>query len=184
MLKSRGQKQRDTARGVLVSMARLLGPRSLGMVVDALVGACPPRGYTAHVLGFTLHAVLEGLLADGAPGPNGPAAYVDESLGMLLPLVEADLFTDLAEEKEASPSSPPASSLPPPSLALLLRCTVASGVGAVIEAVRSWGCRPPTSQRRTRRQRSAARTTRSTCCVSPSPFRRARSCCCRRSAAA
>ena len=45
-------------RTVLLSMAAELGPDYLPFVLDVLQSALPNRGYTAHVLGFTLHSVL------------------------------------------------------------------------------------------------------------------------------
>lgn len=38
-----------------------LGMPYLFFAISALHNACPARGYTAHVLGYTLHAVLETL---------------------------------------------------------------------------------------------------------------------------
>lgn len=51
-------RRRDDARAVLLSMAAELGPDYLPFVIDVLQSALPNRGYTAHVLGFTLHSVL------------------------------------------------------------------------------------------------------------------------------
>ena len=45
--------------------------------------ACPPKGYTAHVLGYTVHAVIEAVAQVGQPGCQ------DDSLLMILPLMEA-----------------------------------------------------------------------------------------------
>lgn len=53
--------RRDDARTVLVAMARELGPQYLPFVCEVLAAALPARGYTAHVLGHTVHAVVEGL---------------------------------------------------------------------------------------------------------------------------
>ena len=50
---------RDDARTVLVAMAVELGLDYLPFVVEVLQSALPARGYTAHVLGFTLHSVLD-----------------------------------------------------------------------------------------------------------------------------
>lgn len=47
-----------------------------------LHAACPPRGFTAHVLGYTLHAVVEAVAAAGTPG------CLDDSLLLILPLME------------------------------------------------------------------------------------------------
>ena len=52
---------RDDARTVLVAMARELGPLYLPFICEVLAAALPARGYTAHVLGHTVHAVVEGL---------------------------------------------------------------------------------------------------------------------------
>ena len=43
-------------------MTKELGPEYLPFVLDVLESALPPRGYMAHVLGYTLHAVLAGVV--------------------------------------------------------------------------------------------------------------------------
>ncbi len=53
--------RRDDARTVLVAMARELGPAYLPFICEVLAAALPARGYTAHVLGHTVHAVVEGM---------------------------------------------------------------------------------------------------------------------------
>ena len=58
--------------------------------------ACPPKGYTAHVLGYTVHAVVAAACSVAAPGD------LDDSLLQLLALMEADLFGDVADAKEAA----------------------------------------------------------------------------------
>ncbi len=50
--------RRDGARQVLVSMAVQLGAQYLPYVIQVLTDALPERGYTAHVLGYTVHAVV------------------------------------------------------------------------------------------------------------------------------
>ena len=52
---------RDDARTVLVAMARELGPNYLPFICEVLAASLPARGYTAHVLGHTVHAVVEGM---------------------------------------------------------------------------------------------------------------------------
>ena len=42
-------------------MARELGPAYLPFLCEVLAAALPARGYTAHVLGHTVHALVEGL---------------------------------------------------------------------------------------------------------------------------
>lgn len=44
--------------------------------------ACPPKGFTAHVLGYTINAVIEAVAQVGQPG------CLDDSLLMILPLME------------------------------------------------------------------------------------------------
>ena len=36
-----------------------LGAQYLYFAIQVLHNACPAKGYTAHVLGYTLHAILE-----------------------------------------------------------------------------------------------------------------------------
>lgn len=48
----------------------------------SLPAACPPKGFTAHVLGYTVHAVIEAVAQVGQPG------CLDDSLLMILPLME------------------------------------------------------------------------------------------------
>jgi response regulator RpfG family c-di-GMP phosphodiesterase len=50
---------RDDARNVLVAMMAELGAQYLYFAIQVLHNACPAKGYTAHVLGYTLHAILE-----------------------------------------------------------------------------------------------------------------------------
>ncbi|KAL4434124.1 hypothetical protein ABPG75_000565 [Micractinium tetrahymenae] len=96
LLKARMQSSRDSARAVLVSMVKQLGADYLPFVCEVLQSACPAKGYTAHVLGYTVHAVVEAVVAVGEPG------CLDDSLLLILPLMEADLFGDVAEAKEAA----------------------------------------------------------------------------------
>ena len=53
---------RDDARSVLVTMSVELGGTYLPFVLDVLQSALPVKGYMAPVLGYTLHAVLAGLV--------------------------------------------------------------------------------------------------------------------------
>lgn len=60
--------RRDDARNVLVAMMAELGMPYLYFAIQSLHNACPARGYTAHVLGYTLHAILE-TLSKVCPAP-------------------------------------------------------------------------------------------------------------------
>ena len=53
---------RDDARSVLVTLSVELGGSYLPFVLDVLQSALPPKGYMGPVLGYTLHAVLAGLV--------------------------------------------------------------------------------------------------------------------------
>ena len=46
-------------------MVAELGPDYLPFAVEVLESACPSKGYTAHVLGYTVHALLERLAQVG-----------------------------------------------------------------------------------------------------------------------
>ncbi len=50
---------RDDARTVYVAMVEELGPEYLGFAIGVLRSALPSRGYTGHVQGYTVHAVLQ-----------------------------------------------------------------------------------------------------------------------------
>ena len=54
--------RRDDARNVLVAMVAELGVGCLPYAVSTLRSALPPRGTAAHVLGYTLHALLAALM--------------------------------------------------------------------------------------------------------------------------
>jgi U3 small nucleolar RNA-associated protein 20 len=62
LLSSRMQSVRDDARSVLVKIVAELGPGYMQYVCDVLTLALPARGFTAHVLGYTLHACLQVLI--------------------------------------------------------------------------------------------------------------------------
>ncbi|KAL0018407.1 hypothetical protein WJX79_009395 [Trebouxia sp. C0005] len=95
LLRNRLQRIRDDARNVLVAMMAELGAEYLYFAIQVLHNACPAKGYTAHVLGYTLHAILETISKGAAPGA------LDGYLDRILPVMEADLFGDIADAKEA-----------------------------------------------------------------------------------
>lgn len=71
LLAERQQHVRDDAREVLMCLVRTLGAPYMPFICDVLHLALPSRGFTAHVLGFTLHACLAELAAHGAkPGAS------------------------------------------------------------------------------------------------------------------
>lgn len=80
LLTDRQQRVRDDARAVLVSVAKELGPAYMPYIVNVLRATLPDRGFTAHVIGYTLHAVLEAvvghLIRRRAKGGSSGAAVV------------------------------------------------------------------------------------------------------------
>lgn len=80
LLRARAQSIRDNARAVLVSMMAELGPSYLPYACHVLRASLPDRGYTAHVLGYTLHAVLEAVVkvAHGESAAAAAAAALAE----------------------------------------------------------------------------------------------------------
>ncbi|GIL90429.1 hypothetical protein Vretifemale_18038, partial [Volvox reticuliferus] len=83
LLRSRIQRVRDDARAVLVSMMAELGPRYLPYACHVLRASLPDRGFTAHVIGYTLHAVLEAVVkvSHGESAAAAAAAAVAEPAG-------------------------------------------------------------------------------------------------------
>ncbi|KAL6760906.1 armadillo-type protein [Haematococcus lacustris] len=69
LLSDRQQRVRDDARLVLVAVAKELGPHYLPYICNVLKASLRDVGFTAHVIGYTLHAVLEALV-----GPHLAAA--------------------------------------------------------------------------------------------------------------
>lgn len=59
LLAERLQSTRDGARSVLIDIVKELGPDYMQPVAAVLSAALPARGFTAHVLGYTLHACLQ-----------------------------------------------------------------------------------------------------------------------------
>lgn len=96
LLKERLQRIRDDARAVLVSMASELGAAYLPYTINVLSSALPDKGFTAHVLGYTVHAVLEAVVK------KAPACALDDVAELVLPIIEAELFGEVAAAKEAS----------------------------------------------------------------------------------
>lgn len=65
LLAERLQSTRDNARNVLINIVKELGPEYMQPVAAVLSAALPARGFTAHVLGYTLHACLQVCLSSG-----------------------------------------------------------------------------------------------------------------------
>ncbi|KAI8107974.1 hypothetical protein M9434_006006 [Picochlorum sp. BPE23] len=98
LLRMRLQRIRDDARKVLAGMAAELGPAYLTFVIQVLKTSLPLRGFTAHVLGYTFHDVLHAV----APAAQEAPGCLDACVPAMVPIIEGDLFTDIADAKEAS----------------------------------------------------------------------------------
>eukprot|EP00890_Picochlorum_soloecismus_P003078 jgi/Picsp_1/3771/NSC_06606-R1_u3 snornp protein utp20 len=98
LLKLRLQRLRDDARDILADMTKELGPMYLPFVIQVLRSSLPPRGFTAHVLGYTFHQVLQSV----APAARDNPGCLDCCIDQTLVIIEDDLFGETAEAKEAS----------------------------------------------------------------------------------
>ena len=98
LLKLRLQRLRDEARDVLSDMTKELGPMYLPFVIQVLKSSLPSRGFTAHVLGYTFHQVLQSV----APAARENPGCLDCCIDQALEIIENDLFGEIAEAKEAS----------------------------------------------------------------------------------
>ena len=67
---------RDDARNVLVAMMAEIGVKYLYYAIQTLHNACPAKGYTAHVLGYTLHSILHVLAQVHTTSPSRFAALM------------------------------------------------------------------------------------------------------------
>ncbi|GMH39887.1 hypothetical protein BSKO_07791 [Bryopsis sp. KO-2023] len=94
ILKHRRQAFREDARAVFIGMAKELGSKYLEMLMIVLKAALPEKGFSVHVLGFTMHAVLEAVAESTAAGD------ADAVVNLVLPIIDAELFGEVAEAKE------------------------------------------------------------------------------------
>ena len=94
LLKSRLQRIRDDARSVLGEMARELGPLYLAYVIQVLKTSLPSRGYMAHVIGYTLHDVLQAVVSSlKYQEPRSVSSALDACLPIMVPMIEVSLLT-------------------------------------------------------------------------------------------
>ena len=95
-LRSRAQGVRDSARAALASASAGLGAAHLPSIVSLLTTRLD-RGFMTHVLGATLHSVLDATIGveDGADPED-----VDDALEEIVPVLDADVFGRAAQERE------------------------------------------------------------------------------------
>ena len=95
-LRSRAQGVRDSARAALASASAGLGAAHLPSIVSLLTTRLD-RGFMTHVLGATLHSILDATIGveDGADPED-----VDDALEEIVPVLDADVFGRAAQERE------------------------------------------------------------------------------------
>lgn len=94
ILRSKDHDARSEARSTLVRMVVDLGEAYALPALKVLRTALQPKGYTAHVLSFTVHALLAGY------GGMNKAVVLDDAVEEVLAVIEMDIFSDTADEKE------------------------------------------------------------------------------------
>lgn len=96
VLRDRHQSSRDGARVVLGQVAQTLGSKYVHDIVKEMKGGLT-RGYQLHVLGYTVHHVLQGLAAE--PGLM-TVGSIDDAIPTLVEIFIDDCFGDVAEQKD------------------------------------------------------------------------------------
>jgi U3 small nucleolar RNA-associated protein 20 len=91
LMRSRSQATRNTTRGTLVMMMKLLGSKYLYFVIKELKSALT-RGYELHVLGYTVHSLLANLSLD--------ASCITQCGKDLIQVITDDIFGEVGLEKE------------------------------------------------------------------------------------
>lgn len=108
VLKSRNQEVRNKTRKVLTGITLELGPSYLPYMIE-VIAASLSKGYQIHVLGYTLHSLLECFVVstkkNGKDKSTSASSHTmkgafDESLSTLLPLLETDIFGQVSEERQ------------------------------------------------------------------------------------
>ena len=94
-LASHGPDVRDSAREALIGVARVVGAREMPQIIAALCTSLR-KGYQLHVLGYTLHAILERVAADPSTAPGD----LDSSVDPLVPILAEDVMGLAAEERK------------------------------------------------------------------------------------
>lgn len=95
IMRSRDQNSRDMARKAIASVCNIVGPGAFSFVVKELRRALQ-RGFFLHVLGFTVHSLLEATLEQYKPGD------LDHCVLEIMDVVMDDIFGVTGQEKEAA----------------------------------------------------------------------------------
>ena len=92
-LQSKEQSERDSTRQTLLSVATFLGPNYFYFILQELKG-CLTRGYQEHVLGYTVHYLLSGMISTLKVGD------LDYCLDTILEILLEDNMGEVASKKE------------------------------------------------------------------------------------
>jgi U3 small nucleolar RNA-associated protein 20 len=95
ILRSRDQSSRDATRNVLSEICSLVGPSAIGFVVTELRRILH-RGFFLHVLGFTVHSILESTVSNFKPGD------LDYCVSDITAVIMDDIFGAAGQEKEVA----------------------------------------------------------------------------------
>ena len=133
-LASHGPDVRDSAREALIGVARVVGAREMPQIIAALCTSLR-KGYQLHVLGYTLHAILERVAADPSTAPGD----LDSSVDPLVPILAEDVMGLAAEERKvgkiASKGKEARKCCSYDSLAILARSVHFSADAAVVSSL-------------------------------------------------
>lgn len=92
-LQSRAISIRQTARATFVKILQTLGSRFFAYALNELKGTLR-KGYQVHVLTYTIHALLSGLIDQLNAGD------LDKCFDSIIEICQIELFSDVAEEKD------------------------------------------------------------------------------------
>jgi U3 small nucleolar RNA-associated protein 20 len=95
ILRSRDQASRDATRQALSEICGMVGPSSIGFVVGELRRALQ-KGFYLHVLGYTVHSILESTVSRFKPGD------LDYCVVDIAEVIMDDVFGAAGQEKEVA----------------------------------------------------------------------------------
>ncbi|XP_041072044.1 small subunit processome component 20 homolog isoform X2 [Carcharodon carcharias] len=93
LLRNRAQEIRDVARCTLTKVIETLGPGYLLYLLKEMQSVLT-KGYQVHVLTYTVHMLLKGLM------PKLNSGDLDPCMDVLIAIFNHELFGEIAEEKE------------------------------------------------------------------------------------
>lgn len=97
ILKSRQQSARDTTRKIIVQISIELGMAYVPYIVKELKGALL-KGYQLHVLGYTIHSLLIGII----PTLSSNSPELEYCSDLLASIFVSDIFGEVGQEREVA----------------------------------------------------------------------------------